>query len=103
VSDESEMLSSVHEADVVTCSPAWWVANAARVLAEEPVRLVRLTHYPDDAIWDDSASEVDPATGHYTFAPWPGVEFTFPPDCYDPTSWDYARDRPIPPAKQAGQ
>ena len=74
--------------DTLTCSPAWWVANGARLLAGRPVRLVRLTHYPDDPVWDDSPSAVDPATGYYTFEPWPGVAITFPPDADGAWDWD---------------
>ena len=86
--------------DTLTCSPAWWVANGARLLAERQVRLVKLSHYPDDNIWDDSPSEVDPATGYYTFEPWPGVAFMVPPDVYDPSSWDYDSNCPVPPARR---
>ena len=83
--------------DILSCSPAWWVAHGTRLSALRPVRLVKLTHYPDDPVGDDSRSAVDPDTGYYTFDPWPGVSFTVPPDAYDPTSWDYDRDGPVPP------
>ena len=79
-----------------------WARHLRPRLAEDPPRVVRLTHYPDDPLWDDTPSEVDPATGYLTFGLWPGVRFAVPPDCYDPSSWDYEGDRPIPPASRGG-
>jgi hypothetical protein len=80
---------------VFTCSPDWWRGNGARLMAEQPVRLVRFTSYPDDRVYDDAESETDAATGRLRFGPWPGVDFEFPPDYYDPAVWDYDRDEPV--------
>jgi hypothetical protein len=82
------------EDGVFTCSPDWWRDNGTRAMAEQPIRLVRFTSYPDDPVYDDSPGEFDPTTRRARFGPWPGVEFVFPPDAYDPTWWDYERDWP---------
>jgi hypothetical protein len=80
--------------DTIFCSPAWWATNGNQLMAERPVKLVRLTSFPDDRVYDDTASRPDPLTWEVRFAAWPGVAFTFPPDGYDPSSWDYERQCP---------